>query len=318
MNIFVTGGFGYLGSKIAEYLTNEGNYVIVGTRNKTVVNSNNDKFYSEVSVIDWNNEKEIEALFENIDFIIHTAGLSAAECANDPSSALEVNALYTSRIVEAAIRHRVKAFVYISTVHVYSDVLNGVISEDTCPINIHPYAYSHKVAEDIVCAAHKRGVTKGIVLRLSNGFGIPTYDSESLWNLFVNDACKQSIINKKLVLRSDGLQRRNFIPVNEVCSIISYMISNLSIVNDSDHALLINVGSKESFTILGMAKLIKKQTCSLFGYSPPILKQNEQNEQNEVEFDYRIDKLLSLGYKFKFTIDDEIKMLLKYCKYNLN
>ena len=157
MKILVTGGFGYLGARIAEFLVKQGHHVLAGTRNK-LNRPINKKFHTEIVQISWNEQEKIDEICKGVDLVIHTAGMNASDCAENPVSALEVNSIYTSRLVQSSIKQGVKRFLYISTVHVYSDLLQGVISEDSYPVNLHPYAYSHKVAEDVVNYANKKGL----------------------------------------------------------------------------------------------------------------------------------------------------------------
>ena len=316
MKILVTGGFGYLGARIAEFLVEQGCYVVVATRNSNLQPAN-DKRYSKIVQISWNEQEKIDDICKDIDIVIHTAGMNAVKCIADPTSAIEVNSVYTSRLVQSSIKTGVKRFLYISTVHVYSDSLCGVISEDTCPVNLHPYAYSHKVAEDIVSFAHKKGLLDCVVIRLSNGFGAPVHSNTNCWELLVNDLCMQSVRDEKLVLHSDGMQSRNFIPISEICNIIYHLLCKKPLDNKIGHKNPINVGGENSYRILEMAKLIQEQSFFLFGYRPSISKVDNINNNNQLMLDYKLDRLLSLDYIFQYSIEKEIEILLKYCHMQL-
>ena len=312
MKILVTGGFGYLGARIAEFLVGQGHYVVVGTRDSKV-RSVNDKCNSKIVQISWNEQEKIDEICKGIDVVIHTAGMNSSECATDPASALEVNSVYTSRLVQSSIKNGVAQFLYISTVHVYSDSLQGVISENTHPVNLHPYAYSHKVAEDVVSYAHKQGLIDGIVIRLSNGFGAPVHNNPNCWKLLVNDLCMQSVRDRRLVLHSDGMQSRNFIPISEICNIIYHLVCKKLLNNIDSYSNPINVGLEQSYRLLEIATLIQDRSFLLFGYRPPISKVDNTNDDSRLMLDYKIDTLLSLGYTFQYPIEDEIDLLLKYC-----
>lgn len=312
MKILITGGFGYLGARIAEFLIRQGHYIIVGTRDSKI-RVVNEKFNSKIVQLSWNEQGELDKICKGIDVVIHTAGINAQECAENPVSALEVNSVNTSRLVQSAIKNGVQRFLYISTVHVYSDSLQGVISEKSCPVNIHPYAYSHKVAEDVVSYAHKAGLIDGIVIRLSNGFGAPVHDNANCWKLLINDLCMQSVRDRGLVLNSDGKQSRNFIPISEVCNVIYHLVCKNLLNNLDSYSTPINVGMKKSYTIFEIAMLVQDRSFQLLGYRPPIKKVDNDNDDNRLMLDYKIDTLLSLGYKFQYSIEDEIDLMLKYC-----
>ena len=76
--------------------------------------------------------------------------MNAQNCVTDPVAALEVNAVATARLLQAAIRQGAKRFIYLSTAHVYGSSLSGVITEETCPASLCPYAASHRAGEDVV------------------------------------------------------------------------------------------------------------------------------------------------------------------------
>jgi UDP-glucose 4-epimerase len=109
----------------------------------------------------------------------------------------------------------------MSTTHVYGPQV-GRLEETTLPAPRHPYATSHRAAEDAVLAAS--GNFTAMVLRLSNGFGAPTHAQANCWTLLVNDLCRQAVTDCTLRLRSAGLQHRDFIPLADVTRIVDHML----------------------------------------------------------------------------------------------
>ena len=84
---------------------------------------------------------------ENVDVVIHTAGMNAQECASDPEQALAFNGTVTADLVSSAVKQGVQKFIYLSTAHVYKEPLVGTISESSQTTNTHPYATSHLAGE---------------------------------------------------------------------------------------------------------------------------------------------------------------------------
>ena len=111
--------------------------------------------------------------------------------------AISFNIGETVRLLEAAQRSGVRKFIYFSTAHVYGAPLIGDIHEDCVCRPIHPYSITHKSAEDFVLAARGRTDINAVVIRLSNSFGAPAYDTSNRWTLLVNDLCKQANIKSK-------------------------------------------------------------------------------------------------------------------------
>ena len=77
--------------------------------------------------MDWGDDRSLLNACENIDVIVHAAGLNAKDCLENPDLALKVNGIATERLVRAASKQLVSKFIYISSAHVYTDNLSGVI-----------------------------------------------------------------------------------------------------------------------------------------------------------------------------------------------
>jgi len=309
MKLLITGGFGYLGARLAQALSNRTNYeILLGTREKKQV----PEWLPSATIkqTQWDKLESINEITSGLDTIFHLAGMNAQDCSADPVAALEVNGLNTARLLHAAIQNKVKRFIYLSTAHVYSNTLQGVITEKNCPLSTHSYATSHRVGEDVVIAAHQRGDIEGIVIRLSNAFGAPVHKDTNCWMLLVNDLCNQAMTNQTLVLKTSGLQRRDFIAMSDV---VSALIFILDLPNEKTGNGIFNVGGQWSPRIVDMAEII--QTCckTNYGFSPEIKRPSPEDNEKSLSFDYRIDKLMSAGFVPKKEIQQEIVETLKLC-----
>jgi len=311
LRVLVTGSSGFLGGRISEYFLDKGHCVILGSSKKKPFKHN----FKGVRFVhtDWDSLESLENICTNVDIIIHTVGMNAKDCEFDPIGALNVNAAFTASIVQAAIKKNVKHFLYLSTIHVYTDVLQGVITEENCTNNLHPYASSHRAAEDIVLSAQKYSALNAKVIRVSNGFGYPVYKDTNCWALLVNDLCKQAVENKKMVLSSDGSQYRNFISIVQICDIINHLVCSKLL--DTNHGTIgvINVGSNETCTILEMAEKIQERSTCILGYKPELITGESTNKLKLEPLDYNTDKLISTGYQNNFNLNLEIDSLLEYC-----
>ena len=199
MRALITGGFGYIGAKLGEYLFQNGHEVVLGTQR--ILTAPN--WLPQVEVVNtiWNDEKELTRICQGFDVIVHAAGMNAKDCSNDPIRALEFNGLATTRILRSAIQSGIKKFVYLSTAHVYRNPLEGIINENTCPKNIHPYATSHLAAEFAISHEALKNRIGGISLRISNGIGAPKDSNSKCWKLLVNDLCRQAVTHGRLKLQ---------------------------------------------------------------------------------------------------------------------
>ena len=197
MRILITGGFGFVGGRLAEHLAQAGHQIVLGTRN-----ARNPPVWlpqAKVAQIVWDDDCVLKRILDGVNVVIHAAGMNAQECADKPVVALEFNGVATARLIAAAVRVDVQRFIYFSTAHVYASPLVGTINEETYPRNLHPYATSHLAGEHAVLSTNKCGEIQGIVLRLSNAFGSPMHKSVNCWRLLVNDLCRQAVLMLSLI-----------------------------------------------------------------------------------------------------------------------
>lgn len=210
----------------------------------------------------------------------------------------------------AAVEQGIKQFIYLSTAHVYSSPLEGLITEDTSPTSLPPCATSHRAGEDMVRAARHRGEIDGIVLRLSNVYGAPAHKDVNCWQLLVNDLCRQAVTTKRMVMRSSGPQRRDFIPIENVCYAIDHLLhlSGDGISND-----VFNVGGGWSPTVWEVACLVRDCCLEVIGLLPEIIRERPQSGESSNELDYRCDILHQSGFHHVPNKAREIDQVLKFC-----
>lgn len=310
MRVLITGGFGFIGGRLGQYLQQNGHQVILGSRKASCPPEWLP--HAEVAQIDWSDSRALELSCNGVDVVIQAAGINAQDCASDPVAALEFNGLVTARLVAAASQVGVKRFIYHSTAHVYASPLVGTITEETCPRNLHPYATSHLAGEHAVLSANQRGQIEGIVLRLSNAFGAPVHKDVNCWMLLVNDLCKQAVQKRKLVLQTSGLQQRDFIGMTEVCRVAEHFT-----VSDgaSTQPGIFNVGSGMSQSVLSMAQLIQQRCTQVLGFEPVLQRVQCEADEPPRMLSYRVDNLAALGFKSNFLENSaEIDMLLRFCQ----
>lgn len=309
MRILITGGFGFVGGRLAQRLAARGESIVLGSRRRHDPPSWLPA--AETVEIDWGDASNLEHICEGVDVLVHTAGMNAGGCAVDPVAALAVNGLSTSRLVAAARRACVRRFLYLSTAHVYASPLTGTITEESCPRNLHPYATSHIAGEQAVQYALRDGKMNGAVLRISNAFGAPAHGDVDCWMLLVNDLCRQAVENDRLTLRSSGLQLRDFVAMEVVCETIQRLIEHTAIANFGP---AINLGSGRSLSVLAMAELIRARCEHVMGRKPALHAPQPSAAETVSSLDFRVPKLTELGVRGDAGIEDEIDRLLAFCR----
>jgi UDP-glucose 4-epimerase len=307
--VLVTGGFGYLGSRLAQHLTRvSGKQVVLGTRGQVAAPD----WLENAAVVEtrWQSDTALGDMCKGIDAVVHLAGMNAPDCAADPVGALESNGLATARLLRASVHAGVKRFVYVSTAHVYGSPLQGTISEQTCTTSRHPYATSHRAGEDAVLHAQERAHIQGIVIRLSNAFGAPANPRSHCWMLLVNDLCLQAVRTRTMELRSSGLQRRDFITLSDACSAIAHLLG-LQTASLGDG--LFNVGGNWAPTVREMTDRIQACCETQRGYRPEILRPEPGSGETVLELRYGIEKLVRTGFGLSGDVDAEIAATFEVC-----
>jgi len=315
MRILVTGGFGFLGGRLIQYLLRNKEYhVFAGTRKKIEPDSL-PPFFRGVNVVTtvWSSAEQLESVCNDVDLIIHLAAMDAHESLKDPVGALEMNAVSTVRLLEAAVKNKVKRFIYLSTANIYGSHMTGEIDEDHIAKPTHPYATSHKAAEDVVWAANRLEKIEGIILRLSNSFGTPAQKEANCWNLLIPELCKQAVLNNALVLRSHGLQKRDFIPISDACRAIGHFIN---LPKELLHDGIFNVGGEYSPSVWEIACKVQKRFKDLFHKDVEIIRPPIGPNDRDEPLRYKIDLLRKTGFELTSSIDNEIDELLRFCKAN--
>jgi UDP-glucose 4-epimerase len=308
MSVLITGGFGLVGGRLAVHLAAAGYDVRLGTRQKRPVPPW--LASAVVTQTSWDSTAALVQACRGVDMVIHAAGMNAADCARNPGEALEFNGGATARLAEAAAEAGVHRLLYMSTAHVYRSPLAGVVTEDMAPVNPHPYATSHLAGEDAVMAAAQRGVLDGVVMRLSNAFGAPTHRDVNCWMLLVNDLCRQAARDRVLVLRTSGAQERDFIAIDDV-STAAQLLLELPAVRLGPGRF--NVGSGRSIAVLAMAQRIANRCEAVLNHRPALEVGVDAPAPPEDTLDYRVDRMLALGWTPKEGVDAEIDRTLRFC-----
>lgn len=310
--ILITGGLGYLGGRIADHLLKTGHTEIALGTCRSCVKVPFALKECKITTIDLLDDESLDRACKGVSVIIHLAALNAQACVDDPEKALMINGLGTLKLLQAATRKGVSKFIYFSTAHVYGSPLIGKLNEDTLPRPVHPYAITHRVAEDYVIEASVKGDVDGVILRLSNAIGAPLDSAANCWMLIVNDLCRQAVESMELKLQSSGLQQRNFISINDVVRVVE----SIAYAHDGgDTGEIYNLGGDKSISVIEIAKLVaaryKKESRILL----EVKMSKEDLGSDESELDYQVGKVISAGYLKSITpIEHDIDEVLYFCR----
>ena len=283
--VLITGGLGCLGGGLSQYLTNSGYQVVIGSSRRDA-KLPNELVSCSLTYTDFDDINALATICHEVDYVVHLATINAQQSQEKPELAVKVNGTGTYNLIQASIKSKVKYFLYLSTAHVYGAPLTGEVDENTLPRPLHPYAITHRLAEDFLLESIGNKNIKGSVVRLSNSIGLPLIKEANCWMLFVNDACKQAVADRRIVIHSNPNSERDFISMMAVYNIAEYFVSNHV---TADYPVF-NVGSGISHTLLQTAEMIANRCEKLFGFYPNIVYPKGKNKLN-TSLKYKVDKL---------------------------
>ena len=172
MEVFITGGTGFIGSRLALRCLEQGDSVsVLGQENNPAERENRTLIESKgakVWLVPVTERQKIFELLSGIDVIYHLA--AAQHEANVPDQHFrDVNVEGTRNVIEAAVQSGVKRFVHGSTIGVYGSVFSGEINEASAlrPDNI--YGATKLEGEKLVLSYQDK--LPVVIIRISETYG---------------------------------------------------------------------------------------------------------------------------------------------------
>jgi UDP-glucose 4-epimerase len=312
LKILITGGLGYLGGRIADFLkrNHPESTIALGTSREISEAPDWAKAFQIVPLNILDPASIEKAVSNDTHAIIHLAALNEHDSFDNIESAWKTNALGTQALLSAASQKQILKFIYFSTIHVYGDC-QGEITEDSPTRPYHPYAASHRAAEDMVRFYQHYTNMDTLTLRLSNGFGYPMDSGVNRWTLVFNDLCRQAMTSGEMVIKSSGKQQRDFISLHDVAAAVDHFLFKNSKKWDDG---LFNLGGDCSFSILEVAKTIATVYEKKYGKLVPTQIEGEDKGESHGSVHFNIDKLKKTGFCLTGNIEKEIEKTLSICE----
>ena len=300
--ILITGGAGYIGSKLATELLKYNYKVTVIDILKISSRSLNHLFNNEnFNFIkgDVRNKKLMKSLIQKNEFIVPLAALVGAPlCEKNKREAISVN-LESIKYLMKTITKRNK-IIYLTTNSGYGVGEKNKYCDEKSPLKpISLYGRTKVQAERIIMQSHN-----SIGFRLATVFG---YSYRMRTDLLVNNFVFKAVRDQKLLIYEPHF-RRNYIHINDVVAGILYSIKNFNRLK----ANVYNLGlSSANLTKYNLAKKIKKKISSL---KIKIVKNRKDPDQR----DYYVSnkKIEKKGFKAKISIEKGIDELINVFSYS--
>ena len=288
MRILITGGAGYLGSKLTETLLSQGHDVIVY----------DNLFFGSVGVIPFldnpkyklikntiNNLELIEAVVKDVDYVIHLAAIvGEPSCKQYESSVYGVNSGATSWISKCAYNYDIP-LLFLSTCSNYGKT-DEVVTEDSPLEPLGLYADSKIQAEKVVLE------NDHLVLRMSTLFGV---SYRVRYDITINEFVYQYYRDKLLKVYGEDTWRP-YLHVQDACNMIIQCM-------EKDLRGVYNVGFND---LNYQKKEIVNTIVDYLGEGKLEYVKFDDPRDYRVNFD-KIQK--ELNHQYKFSLKDGIREL---------
>ena len=239
MKILITGGTGFIGSHLTQFLKKDNDITIYDVKKPI----EKDVKFILGDILD---EQKILQSFQDFDAIIHlaaTVGVKNTE--TNPVLTLNTNILGTKNILEACKKHNIKKVILASSSEIYGEPRKVPIDETQTPIPITTYGISKLASEEYLKSYAKTCGFNYSILRFFNVVG-PKQSSRFVLPEFI----KNALNNKPLVVHGNGLQIRAFCHIADICQGIEKSICK----GDGE---IFNIGNDlEPITIENLAKKV--------------------------------------------------------------
>ena len=250
----VTGGAGFIGSNLVDYLIQQGHEVICVDNESAECN---DKFYwndKACNIIgDITDYDFIKNCFKDVDYVFHLAAESRLQPAiKNPIEAVYKNCVGTTTILQCAREAGVKRFIYSSTSSGYG--FNPSPNVETQPDDcLNPYSAS-KVAAEKFCKMYSDlyGL-ETVVLRYFNVFGERS-PRRGQYAPVIGIFDRQKLSGEALTIVGDGTQRRDFIYVGDVAK--ANLIAAEATLDKKYFGQVFNIGSGINYSVQEIADAI--------------------------------------------------------------
>ena len=249
MKITVTGGSGFLGSHVADALSQKGHKVTIFDKKKS-------KWIrpdQEMNIGDILDVKALENVIKGADVIFHFAALGDLDQAlKEPINTVDINILGTVHALELSRKHNIKRFIHASTIYVNS--ADG--SFDRC---------SKKAAEDYVDEYKKIYGVNYTILRFGSLYGQRSDDTNGVTKIVRN-----AILTGKINYYGNKKSIREYIHVSDAAKacvdILKNKYKNKSIILTGKKKIKVSIFLKILATLLKISKKIEFQNKKYTGH----------------------------------------------------
>jgi UDP-glucose 4-epimerase len=257
MRALVTGGLGFIGSTLVDYLVDNHVEVFViddiSTGNESYRNSLAQ--YLPINTSSVNPGESLCNMFDNdLDWIFHLAAkTSVQESIEDPKLYNTDNVTGLVNMLCLARDIKAERFIFSSSSSVYGDPLYTPTDESHVTDPISPYGVSKLIGENYCRNFYRTYGLETTCLRYFNVYGDRQH-SEGTYAPVIGKFMEQKNKGLPMTIYGDGEQRRDFVHVNDVvrANVMAALIETKSVAKGT----CINIGAGYSYSVNQIADMI--------------------------------------------------------------
>ena len=309
MNVLITGGFGFLGGRLAQELSRQPDVgLLLGSRAVRAAPT----WLPHARAVQtlWQSPKQLASVLEDVDVVVHLATMNASACAADPAGSAELVRRSVANLLAAAKLSGVGRLLYVSTAHVYGALVGCIDEASRVAPAQEGYGAMHLEGERVLRDGVEDEISR-IVVRLSNTFGAPVSPDVDCWSLLVNDLCRQSMAHGRLSLTSKTVQRRDFAPMADTVRALSHLVR---LPDEQVGDGLFNLGSGWTPTNIEVARWVARAMGTGFGEEVELALGDLPSLASPPPLDYQTTKLRNTGFVPSGSFDEELNDLLGFCR----
>ncbi|MDX1956011.1 MAG: NAD-dependent epimerase/dehydratase family protein [Chitinophagaceae bacterium] len=257
MKILVTGGAGFIGSSLADYLIRKTDAYVVIVDNYLTGRQNNLPQSDRCKFIkaNANDFNDISSVFHGFgfDYVFHYAAVVGVKrTLENPVMVLD-DLMGIRNILTLSKNTGVKRVFYASSSEVYGEPVHLPQHEHTTPLNSRlPYAVVKNAGEAFCRSYYQEYGLEYTLFRFFNTYG-PKQSHDFVVSRFIDAA----LLGKPITIYGDGQQTRTFCYVEDNLEATTNCLLENKFIND-----VVNIGNDLEISVLDLAEVIRKLTNS--------------------------------------------------------